>query len=279
MFEYNWRINPEHALTVRYTKANASDLLEDIAYIGDDGWDYWELYNMKMKRRDYRSIDVEFNGKFGTWMDYMFSYSWQDAQGTNPGNFENETLNNPGGSGQYIGVFGDRVIWDNGALSGYGPFRGYADYTEWVVAATAGLGNDQVGDEGWYGHLSDVPMHSVNFVGNFHLPKDFNITTAVQWNSGFYWTKKGFQDLYGAYFTFPEGRGSRRTSSLLWIDVTVTKDFRIWNDHFLQLRLDVFNMLNAQQPISFVEEDTIDFGKPFARQEPRAIQVGILYRF
>jgi len=28
-----------------------------------------------------------------------------------------------------------------------------------------------------------------------------------------------------------------------------------------------------------VEEDTIDFGKPFARQAPRAIQVGVLYRF
>ena len=192
---------------------------------------------------------------------------------------ENESLNNPGGSGYYIGVFADHVIWDNGALSGYGPFRGYDDYTQWVVAMTAGLGNDQVGDEGWYGKLSDSTDHAINFIGNFHLPYDFNITTAVQWNSGYFWTKKGYQPLYGAYFTFPEGRGSRRTSSLLWIDVTLTKDFKVWYDHTLQLRLDIMNLLNTQQPISFVEEDTVDFGTPFARQAPRAIQVGIAYRF
>ena len=43
--------------------------------------------------------------------------------------------------------------------------------------------------------------------------------------------------------------------------------------------LDIFNLLNSQKPIAYVEEDTIDFGTPFARQNPRAIQLGILYRF
>ncbi len=277
--EYDWRINPNHAMTVRYTKAYASGLLDDYAYIGDDGWDYWQLGNVKVKRRDFESLDLIFKGKFGTFMDYFFSYTWTDSRGTNPNNFENETLNNPGGSGAYIGVFADHVIWDNGALSGYGPYHGYDDYTEWIVAQTAGLGNDQVGDEGWYGKLSDSTDNAINFIGNFHLPMDFNITTAIQWNSGYFWAKKGYQPLYGAYFTFPEGRGSRKTSSLLWVDVTVTKDFKVWYDHTVQLRLDIFNLLNSQQPISYVEEDTVDFGTPFARQEPRAIQLGVSYRF
>lgn len=287
LLEYDWRINANHAMTVRYTKAFSSGLLDDAVEIDDTGWDVWYLTNVQVKRRDFKSVDVIFKGSFGDWMDYYTSYTWTDSKGTNPGNFENESLNNPGGSGYYIGVFADHVIWENGVRSGwwadflynYGDYSGYEDYTDWIEYMTRGLGNDQVGDEGWYGKLSDSTDHAINFIGNFHLPYDFNITTAVQWNSGYFWTKKGMQPLYGGYFTFLEGRGSRRTSSLLWIDVTVTKDFKVWYDHTLQLRLDVMNLLNAQQPISFVEEDTVDFGTPYARQAPRAIQVGILYRF
>ena len=291
--EYDWRINPNHAMTVRYTKAYASNLLDDMAYIGDDGWDYWQLANLRVKRRDFRSIDLIFKGKFGEFLDYSFSYTWTDSEGTNPNNFENETLNNPGGSGTYIGVFGDHIIWDNGASTdgvwnpawgaAFPGYHGPHEYTPFIVWATEGLGNDQVGDEGWYGKLSDSTDNAINFIGNFHLPHDFNITTAVQWNSGYFWAKKGMQPLYGGYFTFPEGRGARTTSSLLWVDVTATKDFKVWYDHTIQLRLDVFNLLNSQQPISFVEawSPTVNtgFGTPFRRQDPRAIQLGISYKF
>ncbi len=266
LVEYDWRINANHAMTLRYTKAISHDLIDDIGVMVPDGYAFF-LTNFEYKRRDYESIDLIFKGNFGEWMDYYFNYTWTDSKGTNPGNFENETLNNPGGSGNYIGVFGDHIATDG---------TGLGDFLDWLLT---GLGGRGIGDEGWYGKLSDSTDNAINFVGNFHLPYDFNITTAVQWNSGYFWAKKGYQPAYDGYFTFPEGRGSRKTSSLLWVDVTVTKDFKVWYDHTLQLRLDVFNLLNSQQPISFVEEDTVDFGTPYSRQAPRAIQLGISYKF
>jgi len=43
----------------------------------------------------------------------------------------------------------------------------------------------------------------------------------------------------------------------------------------LALRLDIFNLLNSQEPISFVKENILLFGEVWGRQQPRQARVMI----
>ena len=266
LLEYNYRWAPKHAMTLRYTTVESKDLIEDVVVM-IDGEDNWFLDNFEEKRRDYKSVDFILTGSVTGRFDYSFSYTWSDSQGTNPGNFENESFNIPGGSGSYVGVFGDSVLSDGSA------------YGDALAEILDGLGGRGVGDQGWYGKLSDSVDNAVNFTGNFHLPWALDLSTAFQFVDGFFYAKKGFQPGYGAYFTFPEGRGSRQTPATYWLDLSLARTVRVGNRHDITFRLDAFNAFNKQEAISMVEEDTIDFEEIFARQEPQAFQLGIQYKF
>ena len=266
LLEYNFRYSPKHAFTARYTTVESKGLIEDIVIMQDGDW-YWFLDNFEHKKRDYKGLDLIFTGTVTDKFDYTFSYTWSDSQGTNPGNFENESLNNPGGSGNYVGVFGDNLLSDGSSLGDF-----YASILE-------GLGGRGVGDEGWYGKLSDSVDNAINFTGNFHLPWELELSTAFQYVDGFFYAKKGFQGAYGAYFTFPEGRGSRTTPATYWLDLSLAKTVRFGDRHDITFRVDAFNIFDQQEAISFVEEDTVDFEKVFARQDPQAFQLGIHYKF
>ncbi|PIE01631.1 MAG: hypothetical protein CSA81_10745 [Acidobacteria bacterium] len=266
LLEYNYQYSPKHAFTTRYTNVKSRDLIEDIGVMTDDGYAFY-LANYEDKKRDFESLDLIFSGRVKNFFDYTFSYTWTDSKGTNPGNFENETLNNPGGSGNYVGVFGDHIHSDGSDLG---------DYLDFL---TDGLGGRGHGDEGWYGKLSDSVDHAVNFVGNFNLPWDIKVATALQWIDGYFYTKKDFQAIYQGFFVFTEGRGSRKTPSTYWLDLSATKSLKIKDRHEITFRLDVFNVTDQQEAISMVEENTVDFNKIYARQNPQALQLGIHYKF
>jgi outer membrane receptor for ferrienterochelin and colicin len=271
LLEYNWRINPTLAFTTRYVNGKSSGLLEDVQVLDNPGTPdvspHFFLGNFNDKVRDFESFDFIFNGSVGKLLNYYVSLTFTDSTGTNPGNFENETLNNPGGSGNYVGVFGDGVQSDGSQFG-----------DDWA-ALFSGLGGVGIGDEGWEGNLSDSVDTSLNFVGNWNLPWDLELVSTVQYVDGYFYTLKGFQGAYGGFFTFPEGRGSRSTDAAYWLDLSLARNFKFGNRHNLQLRVDAFNILDEQEAISVVEEDTIDFETPFARQNPRAFQFGVQYKF
>jgi hypothetical protein len=271
LLEYNWRIKPTLAFTARYVNGESSGLLEDVQVLDFAGTPdvspHFFLGNFPDKKRDFESFDFIFNGSFGKFLNYYFGLTLTDVKGTNPGNFENETLNNPGGSGNYVGVFGDGVLSDGSAFG-----DGWA-------AFFAGLGGIGLGDEGWYGGLSDSVDTAINFVGNWSLPWDLDLVTTLQYVDGYYYTRKGYQPVYAGYFTFPEGRGSRTTDATYWLDLSLARNFKFGNRHNVALRVDAFNLFNEQKAISVVEEDTLSFETPYARQDPRAFQVGVQYKF
>ena len=271
LLEYNWRITPTLAFTSRYVNGESKGLLEDVQVLDNPGTPQvnpvFFLGNFEDKRREFQSLDLIFNGSFGKLLNYYFAVTLSDVEGTNPGNFENQTLNNPGGSGNYVGIFGDGVLSDGSSFG-----------DNWA-ALFAGLGGVGIGDEGWYGGLSDSVDTSVNFVGNWTLPFDLDLVSTLQYVDGYYYARKGFQQAYGGYFTFPEGRGSRNTDDAFWLDLSIARTFRFANRHNVALRIDAFNVTDEQKAISVVEENTLSFETPFARQNPRALQFGIQYKF
>ena len=62
-------------------------------------------------------------------------------------------------------------------------------------------------------------------------------------------------------------------------DVSVEKDFALPQGFVLGLRLNVFNLLNSQRPISFVKADTELFGDVWGRQLPRWLQLQVALKF
>jgi hypothetical protein len=280
--EWDWRINPEHALTFRYTQSDTKDMLEDVATFeysadqGEPGYDpdeagVWTflLVNHPLKERNFKSFDMVFRGEVGQLLDYTTSYTWTENMGTNPGEFETAVLSAGTGSGNYIGIYADNAQARPEDLD---PFNRF------VSALGVGLGS-VTDDEGWYGPLSDATDHAINFVGSWHLPGNFEAVTALQWVSGYHYALKGFNDLYGEYVNFPEGRGSRETGDAYWLDLSFAYNWNIGSDYSLQLRLDAFNVTDSQEVLQYVQEDTIDFEEPYTRQDPRAFMFGVRFQY
>jgi len=100
-------------------------------------------------------------------------------------------------------------------------------------------------------------------------PYGFFLSVAFEWLSGYYWEKKGYVPYFGGYYAFPEGRGTRRTPAHSYLDVGLEKIFRLGGRRQVSLRLDVLNLLDSQQPVSYVKEDVPLFGSVWGRQNPR----------
>ncbi len=280
LLEFDRRLGPNWALKIRGIYQTSKDLIEDTAVWKDtawwlafdgavepDGWWFWELVNYEPKRRNYKALEVEVNGRVADRFMIDFSYSWSQAKGTNPGQFELGPWSGGGGSGYHVGIFGDH------------PTIPADNYYYFLDELGAGLGGPFSGDEGWYGFLPYSVDHVVKVFSTYLAPADFILTLGFEWLSGYHWEKKGFSGLYGDYVTFPEGRGGRTTPEHTYIDLSVQKDFILQQGFTIGLRLNVYNLLNRQDPISYVRADTILFGDVFGRQEPRWLQFHVMIKF
>ena len=280
LVEFDRRLGPNWALKIRGIYQKTVDLLDDVALWKDtawwlaydgtdepDGWWFWELGNYEDKRRDYRAIEVEVNGRIADRFMLNASYTRSEAKGTNPGQFELGPWASNMGSGYHVGVFGDHV-----KIPEDNP---YYFLDEW----TAGLGGVGHGDEGWYGFLPYSVDHMVKVFSSYLAPNNFIFTLGFEWLSGYHWAKIGFQELYGDYMTFPEGRGVRTTPAHAYVDLSAQKDFILPQGFTVGLRLNVYNLLNTQTAISYVKADTPLFGDVYGRQDPRWLQFHVMIKF
>jgi len=280
LVEFDRRLGPDWALKIRGIYQKTKGLLDDTAVWHDAawwlnydgsiepyGWWYWELVNYEDKRRDYKGIEVELNGRIADKFMLNASYTWSEAKGTNPGQFELGPWSGGSGSGYHVGVFGDhcKIPEDNP----------YYFLDEWTV----GLGGEGIGDEGWYGFLPYSVDHVVKILGTYLAPYDFVVTLGFEYLSGYHWEKKGFQDIYGDFLTFPEGRGVRTTPAHAYVDLAVEKDFNLPEGFKLGLRLNANNILNSQTEVSFVRADTALFGEVWGRQLPRWFQFHVILKW
>jgi len=262
----NWYIS------ARYVRSHAKDLLEVLA-VFDPVTGYKFLYdNFELKRRDYKGIEFELTGKIGSRFFLNASYCFSSAKGTNPGQTETGSWSQEEGSTNFLGLFGNHIY-----IPDLPELKDYKDYVDWALG---GLGGRGIGDEGWYGKLPYSVDHNIK-INTFLLgPYGLAFSALFEWISGYYWEKLGYVPFFGGYYSFPEGRGSRKTPSHYYLDIGAEKEFKLQAFSFLKdisliLRFDIFNLFNSQKPISYVKEDIPIFGQVWGRQQPRQARMMI----
>jgi hypothetical protein len=276
LVEFDRRLGPRWAAKARFVRSDAEKLLEILA-IFDPQTLYKFLYdNFELKRRHYWGLEFEVNGAIGNDLFFNASYSYASAKGTNPGQTETGSWSQEEGSTNYLGLFGNHLYVP--------PIPELAAVKAYVDWALGGLGGRGVGDEGWYGKLPYAVDHDVKLNASYLTPWGVAVSGAFEWLSGYYWEKLGYVPFFGGYYSYPEGRGSRKTPAHAYLDVGLEKTFGLkalplLGDAGLSLRLDVFNLLNSQRPISFVKENIPIFGEVWARQQPRQARASLRFKW
>jgi hypothetical protein len=274
LFQFDRRLGTDWALSARYVHTDADDLLEVLA-VFDPNTGYKFLYdNFEHKRRQYRGIEVELNGRVGTRLFLNASYTYASAKGTNPGQTETGSWTQEEGSTNFLGLFGNHIdVPDIPQLR---------EVKEWADEALGGLGGRGIGDEGWYGKLPYSVDHNLKINTIFSAPYGITLSAAFEYISGYYWEKLGYVPFFGGYYSFPEGRGTRETPPHHYFDLGLEKNIRLKGLRLpetmsLTLRLDILNLFNSQKTISYVKEDIPIFGQVWARQQPR--QARLMFTF
>lgn len=270
LLEFDRQLGANWALKFRGIYSFSKGLTEDIASYDQDTQEVKYIYtNFELKKRNYRAIEVELNGKITGKMMLNASYTWSRAKGTNPG------------------AWNDLFTWDSpygnayeGGLFGYHPYVPEGEPNkEFLDALFRGLGGRDIGDEGWYGILPYSVDHLIKILGTYYTPFGFIVSAGIEYLSGYHWEKKGLSPAAGMFVIFPEGRGGRTTPSHMYVDLAVEKEFVLEKNMRFIVGMNAYNLLDSQRPISFVKEDTELFGQVWGRQLPRWLQVKIALRF
>jgi hypothetical protein len=270
LLEFDRQLGTNWALKFRGIYSYSRNLLEDIGLYEPASTSEMKylLTNFELKKRDYRALEVELNGKVPGRLMLNASYTWSQAKGTNPGNwFEAWSWDTNWGSAYGATAFGDRPLMPEGAAN-------KALYDQIL----AGLGGRGIGDEGWYGFLPYSVDHVAKAWGTYFAPYGFNISANIEFLSGYHWEKRGRSGM-GVYLTFPEGRGGRVTPAHAYFDIAVERDFQLKKGVALGLGINAYNVLNSQRPVSYAKRDNELFGQVWARQLPRWVQAKATLKF
>jgi hypothetical protein len=269
LIEFDRRLGRNWAVKARYVHSSAPNLLE-VLLVFDPATDYKFLFdNFEAKRRNYRGLEIELDGRVAEVFYLKASYAWSTAKGTNPGQSESGAWSQEESGTNYISLFGKHIFIP--PLPELAEIKAYYDY------ALGGLGGLGYGDEGWYGKLPYSADHDLKINGIWLAPWGVTASLAFEFISGYYWEKLGYVPYFGVYFRFPEGRGSRETPAHSYLDLGLQKTVRLSGRMALGLRLDVFNLLNSQVPVSYVKEDVPIFGSVWGRQNPRTARAQVRF--
>jgi hypothetical protein len=272
LIELDRQLGVTWVLKARYIYTVENKMLAVLA-VFDPNTLYKFLYdNFEYKRRNFSGLEFELNGSLGPRLFINASYAHSVANGTTPGQLETGSWSQTEGSSNYVGLFGSHLY-----IPDWPEFKDIKPYFDWLMA---GLGGRGIGDEGWYGKLPYSVDHDVKFNLAYMAPQGFMLSGAFEWLSGYYWEKLGFVPFIGGYYSFPEGRGTRKTPSHAYLDISVEKSFGqarlpLLRQANLLIRVDVFNLMNSQIPISYIKEDIPIFGQVWARQQPRQVRLNL----
>jgi hypothetical protein len=271
LLEFDRKLGVNWALKLRGIYSSSKNQLEDLIVYDPEAPQHIKYFftNFELKRRDYKAIELELNGKIADRLRLNASYTWSQAKGTLPGNvWEVATFESGWGSWYDGALFGDHPLVADGAPD-----------KEVLDALYQGLGGRGIGDEGWYGFLPYSVNHIAKILATYFAPYGIVLSSNIEYLSGYHWEKKGWSEIYACYCTFPEGRGGRITPSHIYVDLAAEKDFRLKNGMTLALGINAYNILNSQQPVSYAKQDNELFGQVWARQLPRWVQLKFLFRF
>ncbi|MGB8957754.1 MAG: TonB-dependent receptor, partial [Candidatus Aminicenantales bacterium] len=246
LLEFDRQLGQNWALKIRGVYSRSNNLLDDIGVYDPEisGSVRYVFTNVAIKRRDYKALEFELNGRIAGRFMLNASYTWSQAKGTNTGN----SLESYGWGGGYVdpydwSFFGNRPVVPDGA-----PDKDILD------SLYFGLGGAGFGDDGWYGFLPYSVDYIVKVLGTYLAPYGVTISSNIEFLSGYHWEKKGWSEM-GFFCLFPEGRGARTTPAHMYVDLAVEKDFRLKRGMTLILGINAYNLLNSQQPVAFAKED------------------------
>jgi hypothetical protein len=278
LVEFDRMIGRAWVVKARYVHSSAEKLLEALMLFDlTSALGYRLSYeNFEYKKRSYDGFEIELNGRVGRDFFLNASYSHALAEGTNPGQTETGAWSQEEGSTNYVGLFGKHMYIP--------PLPELAAVKAENDRMFGGLGGRGIGDEGWYGKLPYSVNHDFKVNASVNAPLGIFCSAAFEFISGYYWEKLGYVPGFGGYYAFPEGRGTRETSAHSYVDLSLEKSFAVpvkgfLKDASLSVRLDVFNLLNSQTPISYVKEDVPIFGSIWGRQQPRQARISAKLKF
>ncbi len=268
VFGLEREVAPLFALGVKAILAQTRNLPEDVDY----NLDIWVITNPESKRRDYRALEFTAERKFDGKWQLLGSYTLSEAKGTSPGQFEIASGGQTGSDGNNVGVFLDDISDEDSRQFYYD--IGYG----WLNDGLSGLGTLE-NDAGYYGYLPYHAFHMVKLSGSYTFNWGTKLGAVYEYSSGHAWQKRGFVDLYGDYFAFPEGRGSRFMPPLHYFDLRLAHAFKFQDRYGLELSADVFNVLDLEGPTTYYENDNELFGLTMYRQSPRSVRVGMKFTY
>lgn len=278
LIEFDRIIGKNWALKARYVRTDSKNLLELLG-VFDPNPPYYKFVfdNFEYKRRNYRGFEIEINGRIEEVLSLNLSYCYSSAKGTNPGQVETGSWSQEEGGTNYVSLFGKHIFVP--------PLPELKELKALFDWGFGGLGGREYGDEGWYGKLPYSVDHNIKLNLNCIGPYKTLFSLVFEWLSGYHWEKLGLVPFFG-YYAFPEGRGSRKTPPHYYIDMGVQKSFplsslikSISQEVKADLRIDIFNFLNSQKPVSYVKEDTLAFGEVWGRQQPREVRITMIFRW
>jgi hypothetical protein len=223
LFEYDRQIGDDYVAKFRFVDGQTRKLVDDIHYLYND----WRVENTNLKRRDYQSFEVEFNGQLTENISFNTSFVHSEAEGTNPGQFELSGFLGSSGSGANIGVYLDRPA-SAGDTDYWCDYFGTANCTGWdsddpthdfndddvidkddrdifIQNLFGGLGGTD-GDDGWSGLLPYSVDDLVKVNARINIPQwaDTYVVLFGQYGSGYRNSRYGFQPAYGDFLSFSE---------------------------------------------------------------------------
>jgi hypothetical protein len=270
LLEFDRQLGRNWTLKIRGIYSYSKNLTEDIAVYDPEspGLMKFVYANFDLKRRNYKAIEIELNGRIANKFMLNASYTWSQAKGTDPGNYkEFPTFDALAYSGYEGAIFGDHAYVPAGDPN-----------KEIIDSIYGGLGGRGVGEEGWYGFLPYSVDHVVKVLGTYFASYGIVVSSGIEFLSGYHWEKKGWSG-YGVFFTFPEGRGGRTTPAHMYVDLTIEKEIHLKKGMTVGLGMNVYNLLNSQRPVSYMKEDNELFGQVWGRQLPRWLQFKMTLRF
>lgn len=136
------------------------------------------------------------------------------------------------------------------------------------------------------GYLAVDRRHIVKLAGSYIFPYGINVGFQYRLLSGFPYTKlliNPFNGYYGIYETplgekDPETGKVRRYPTLHSFDLRIEKTFKVWKGQF-GIYADIYNVLNANTPISYYTFDNPLYGKVARRVSPINARVNVRYSF
>ena len=270
-------IVPLFAVGLKGIMSHTTDFPEDVDYdlntwvVTDPYYTNEDGDTVSWKVRDYRALELTAERKYdGVWQ-LLASYTLSEATGHMPGQFEISSGGSTGSDGNEVGVYLDDVN-DEATREAYLE-AGYG----WLLNGLAGLG--RYGDDSYYGYLPYHSFHQAKIAGSYTLPSKTTLGLVYEFDSGHAWQKRGYVDLYGDYFAFPEGRGTRFMPPVHYVNARVAQKFQIGTDNDLEVGLDIFNVLDLETPVTYYENEGDNLGAVLYRQSPMAFRLGLNYTY